>query len=308
MNTIARLNHSILNKIKKAVLDLSSPRPVQQDNFHNYRIGGMEIQLPDDHLLPLLRQQHVNYDRFLPILAEQLSEDAVIVDVGANCGDTLAGMVSRNIGSSYICIEPDKLFYDLLCKNAAKMRSVYESHSITLVNSLVGNCAQPAILEGSGGTKQAVHSISGDLKYQKLDSIIEGLNTSNVRLIKVDVDGFDFDVLNSASKVIDNFAPILFFECASSSKEQTDGFKSSILSLSSRGYSNWTVFDNFGSLILRNASHCSVLQLIDYVDNQNAGLATRTIYYFDIVAAKLSDANLVGSAIDAFTLSASKSL
>jgi hypothetical protein len=50
------------------------------------------------------------------------------------------------------------------------------------------------------------------------------------------------------------------------------------------GYRAWTVFDNYGDVVLRTREIEALFQLFDYVDRQNAGLTTRTIHYFDVLA------------------------
>ena len=265
-----------------------------------HEFGKVSIHLPSGHLLPELQRQHVSYDRFLPELVRQLNQSDSVIDVGANCGDTLAAMVNSSPNLKYICIEPDDEFFRFLELNVARMQSSFDSLVVTPIRSLVGSRSQAALLQGSGGTKHATPSALGNFRYQRLDNILAEVGTEGVRLLKVDVDGYDFDVIDSASKTIEQNKPILFFECEPSTAEQSCGFKATIDSLVLQGYSEWAVFDNFGGLVARGLRPNDILQLIDYLGRQNAGRSTRAIFYFDILAATIEDSLAVNSALDSF--------
>ena len=61
-----------------------------------YKYNDFSILLPADHMLPLYQKVHKKYDKFLPHLVKYIKNYSTIIDVGANCGDTLAGMVDAN--------------------------------------------------------------------------------------------------------------------------------------------------------------------------------------------------------------------
>lgn len=75
------------------------------------------------------------------------------------------------------------------------------------------------------------------------------------------------------------------------------GYKLTIESLNRRGYVTWTVFDNYGDVLVDGVAVDVVLQLLDYVERQRVGISTRTIHYFDILASKDSYAALVATAV-----------
>jgi FkbM family methyltransferase len=254
-----------------------------------YRFRNFSIRLPADHLLPLYQSMHGTYDKFLPHLVRYLEPHATVIDVGANCGDTLAGMYDSNNQLSYISVEPDEVFFEYLNENAQRMRSSNPGASICLYKALVGKGVSQAALEGSGGTKHAVQ-LDASLPADKaifsvtLDSLVLPMQLDRVELLKSDVDGFDFDVLNSAARIIAEHLPILFFECYFADLNQKHGYQKIIASLQHSGYCAWTVFDNYGDVVLRTREINILFQLFDYVERQNAGHTTRTIHYFDVMA------------------------
>jgi FkbM family methyltransferase len=254
-----------------------------------YRCRNFSIRLPPDHLLPFYQSMHGTYDRFLPHLVRYLEPNATVIDVGANCGDTLASMYDANDRLSYICVEPDGVFFEYLSENAQRIRSSNPGASIRLYKALVGKGVSQAALEGSGGTKHAVE-VHESLPAAKaifsvtLDSLLLPMQSGRLELLKSDVDGFDFDVLDSAVTLIAEHLPILFFECHFGDLSQKYGYQKTIAVLQRSGYHAWTVFDNYGDVVLRTTEIEVLFQLFDYVDRQNAGLTTRTIHYFDVMA------------------------
>ena len=61
--------------------------------YRKYKIGQHVITIPGDHTLPAFQGVSRLYDRFLPVLCSQLPPQGVIVDVGANVGDTTAAII-----------------------------------------------------------------------------------------------------------------------------------------------------------------------------------------------------------------------
>jgi hypothetical protein len=116
-----------------------------------------------------------------------------------------------------------------------------------------------------------------------LDSLVPSIPSGGVHLLKSDVDGYDFDVLDSAKQLIAEHVPILFFECHFGNLKQKSGYQATIEGLQRCGYREWTIFDNYGDVVLRTQEIDTLFQLFDYVDRQNAGLTTRTIHYLDVM-------------------------
>jgi hypothetical protein len=158
--------------------------------------------------------------------------------------------------------------------------------------AMVGKEVTNARLAGSGGTKHAVPG-AGAPPTTTLDEIASKRKWQRVRLLKSDVDGFDYDVINSAAELIRRDGPLLFFECQYFDDVQRSGFERLLRSLGDAGYTRWTVFDNFGEVMLADTFPAQITQLMSYAWRQNQNRATRTVYYYDILAAGPADASLV---------------
>jgi len=263
-----------------------------------YKYKNFSIFLPADHMLPTNQRHHLKYDRFLPHLGKYIDHDGTVIDIGANCGDTLAAMIETNPHATYICIEPDDRFFAYLEANITRIKSYAGDIRVRTVKSLVGKNISSASLEGGRGTK---HAVIGNEKSshssRSLDSILADLTCPRIRLLKTDVDGFDYDVLDSAETLLSTHHPIVFFECYFDFEYQKLGYEKTIRWLESLGYLDWTVFDNFGEIILRTKDIGQVVQLMNYVWKQNMKSATRTIHYYDVLATTHQDVALIDRAL-----------
>lgn len=264
-----------------------------------YDCGGFSILLPEGHALPFYQQRHPRYDRFLPHLCRFMEAGAMVIDVGANVGDSFASMASSNPNLQYFCIEPDPVFFAYLKKNierVTKQAPVVVAKS----QSFVGKAIKSANLEGQSGTRHAVVSESGDHASVELDELLLGHPDAHLKLLKTDVDGFDWDIINSAEKTLSKHQPLIFFECQYDSVFQKENYERTIQWLTEMGYADWTVFDNFGAKMFRTDRVEQVLQVMSYIWEQNCQTTTRTIYYCDILVATAKDRALVDAALAAY--------
>jgi FkbM family methyltransferase len=267
-----------------------------------YQLNGFSILLPAEHMLPVFQKCYPLYDRFLPHICKYLGDTGTVIDVGANCGDTFVAMFANNSELSYICIEPDDRFYKLLCNNIARIHSHCPSAHVSTCKTLIGKDITSASLEGVNGTKHAIVNDTScigksTLKSQTLDSIATSLSAQNIKLLKSDVDGFDYDVIDSAEETIKKCNPILFFECQIDHNYQRTGFENTIIHLSKAGYTNWTIFDNFGELVFQTNNAEEVNQLFGYVWRMSSGHSQITFPYFDLLAATIKDEETVSRAV-----------
>lgn len=284
--------------VDRAILGVRSALHVGE----TMRSNGTEISLTPGHSLQVYQKSHPLYDRFLPYLAHHLQAPDLVVDVGANCGDTLAGMHAANPGLEFVAVEPDQQFFALLEQNSARLEASPAGLKAHLVQSLVGQNVAGATLVGSKGTKKAVVGASGGQTHQSrtLDEILETLGIASIRLLKSDVDGFDFDVINSAQKTLATSHPLVFFESQIDHDFQREGFAATLAMLETLGYGYWVLFDNFGSPVLRTADTAAAKQLIEYPWKKRHVTPWPTIYYCDVLAVTAADRPFVDAVVDAY--------
>jgi FkbM family methyltransferase len=239
-----------------------------------YRIGESVITTPIDHNLPAFQATHRLYDRFLPVLCSQLPPVGVIVDVGANIGDTTAAIMPT-CTNLIVAIEGYLPYFDILSHNL----TIIDPHRrVTPIYALVGSGAHTGSLIANGGT--ATLDNSGFGQMQTLDDILANW-FDQVVLLKVDTDGFDADVISSGMSMIKASRPLLFWEGGTS---DTIAFESMYEKLARCEYQQFWIFDNFGNLML---GECGIRELKDidrYVTSQYRHRCTSTILYVDVLA------------------------
>jgi len=257
--------------------------------------GTTTITLPAGHALPEYLRQFQNYDQFLPVLARELPSKSWVIDIGANCGDTLAAMVATNPSLNFICVEADDTYFKYLEKNVDLIRAAHSDiGDIRPVRALVGTTGVSGKLAGERGTKHLVASKNGQ-SATPLTSIVHDYLPENaqISIIKVDVDGFDYDVLRSAGPLLDAPEMMIYFECAFFNDEQKDGFVRLFEELKRQSFV-FLLFDNFGSPMINTKSLDIITSLLNYSWLQTKRHATRTIYYYDVLAYRLNRADIVG--------------
>jgi FkbM family methyltransferase len=235
------------------------------------KIGSRIMILPPGHPLSMWASLYKDYDNFLPKLVKRINSNESIIDIGANVGDTLYRFIDTNAKPDYFLIEADQYFFKYLKKNKELLEKEVQDR-VTLINELVGKNLKGNLVEKYNlGSKSLVESPDG-LEAKSLDEIIIDKNIQNIKLIKVDVDGYDYNVLLSAMNEIKKSKPILFFEYMSLNKAE---YIELIKKLYEIGYSEWTIINNYGSVIFENRHYKDVL---DYINLKKNGEIIIDIY------------------------------
>jgi FkbM family methyltransferase len=270
------------------------PKPVQNDAPVRYKIGNYEIEIPPNHNLPKFQKSWKLYDRFLPVLARHISSDKIIIDVGANVGDTAIALLAE-CRNPLVCIEPSDVFYGFLQKNLKSVPAF--APRITLIQKLVGTGAISGTLEHTqgGSAKLKLESEKSSNEVVPLDRLIDTI--SDVGLIKVDTDGYDFDVLRSGAKIISASKPVLYWENIMWEEFQFRGYEELYRLLEQNAYNRIYIFDNFGNLMSQESNFETLKNINSYLASIEKSGCTRTFYYTDILACTLKDQAAVEKAI-----------
>lgn len=264
----------------------------------NYTIGDFRLCLPPEHALPRYQALYPQYDTFLLKLATVLPENSFVVDVGANCGDSAAAILSGNASLNLVCIEADKMFFRYLLLNSSVLEQGVKGRKIVLKEALIGQ-QNNALLIGKNGTRKAYTAELSDenlLIYSTLDEQLEGY-LAPVSLLKIDVDGYDYDVLNSATNLLLEQRPLVFFEYLCPSMLVLDEYKKTLNSMAEKGYSHWWVFDNFGTFIMSTSDVDVLIALQADLLLGNGQWQNSKCEYFDVLAAQDYNASLAEDAV-----------
>jgi len=213
-----------------------------------------------------------------------LPKNSLVIDVGANVGDTLVGMLGNNEKLEYLCIEASSDFFSDLKKNYESLMAQNSELNIAILNEFVGKDITDVGLDGQGGTKHAVIG-NGNIKSKAMTSILSelGLEHSRLSLFKTDCDGFDWDVIRSSYEALKH-NPYVYFECYYDNLDQLESYRELFSEMVAIGYSKFAFFDNFGQFIVSTDNLTKVDELLDYVKRQNFHTSSRTFFYYDVLA------------------------
>jgi FkbM family methyltransferase len=260
-----------------------------------YVVGRTILVLPFDHALDQYQQRWKRYDRALGEISRlvwQKYPNFSAIDVGANVGDS-AALISAYHDVNTLCVEGTNLFLPFLIDNARRI-----GPHVIVEYAFVGDGTYTQFthqLNSRGTAKLVPDETTGvSVPVKSLRSLIAGKALlKSPRLIKIDTDGYDFQIINSSVELLSQIKPVLFYEYAPFERPATliDGIQS-LRSLIQAGYRHFVVYDNFGNFLIHLNQHDTekFIDLNSYLcSNESFGKA---VYYFDICAFSENDEDI----------------
>jgi FkbM family methyltransferase len=250
---------------------------------------GHDLVMPAEHPLASTLAAFPQYNRPLALASRAIADvgDAssplVVIDVGANIGETIAIIEERCPGiGRYLCIEADQNIAEL-CRLNHK-----GNDRVQVKQAFIGENEGTAVwLEDDGranpSTKLAGQAQAPDCdRLVRLDTIAApfAATFATVSLIKVDTEGYDYSVMRSASGLLRQYKPAIYFEWYPKLlRELGELIWSGFENLESLGYDHFVFFTNMGDY------HCAVERPNRLFLDSMAGIAEGdSIMYFDVFA------------------------
>jgi FkbM family methyltransferase len=223
------------------------------------------------------------------------STSAAMIDIGANCGDSVA--LAKSGGPvSVLCVDGDPTVCELLRRNVAQFAGVTVRE--VLLGETVGTISAEIIKAGWNST--LVTDNISDPKQISLDTLDRVVSTwealPRLRFIKCDAEGFDVRILFGARATLTTRRPVLLFEYNRDAMALTGepGFR--VFSyLREVGYSRVLFYDHRGRFLCAATLEDTTLlcDLHDYADGRRG-----EVCYYDVVAFHASDDSLSVGFID----------
>jgi FkbM family methyltransferase len=162
--------------------------------------------------VPLTRNEY--YDRLTErVIKKVCAQDSICIDVGANNGKIVRLFIKHCPSATHFAFEPIPNLYYLLKRKFDSACRVYNValSNYTGTSSFNYVTTDPAY---SGLKKRPYNKPQKDclidVKVNKLDNIIEG--PTHIALIKIDVEGAEYNVIEGAIKTIEQCRPVILFE------------------------------------------------------------------------------------------------
>ena len=249
-----------------------------------------------------------NFDRFLPYLS--LISNKTVIDIGSNIGDTAVLIKSIN-DIKLICVEPDPTFNMLLKNNIADN----DLKNVTLypfaISGLLRNVAiKKTWLKNTGSI---VDSYSGT-ESKSFEDLINDLkiDISEVGIIKIDTDGYDWDCLESIGHYLskineEKYPDYIYYEHQTylNAKGKLDGerlereqrYLDSLIKLQDFSYNQYFIFDNLGTFILHTSDLNNLKQIVSYIRNSELENNYTPFWYCDVLISNTKNINIVNNII-----------
>jgi FkbM family methyltransferase len=170
------------------------------------------------------------------VLTEKKS---VVLDIGTNLGFTLLNFAQRANEGLVFGFEPDPVNY-ANCKFNVEQNSF---PNIRLMNFGLGNeeimlPMEVRVAINRGGNRINISADNTvDVQIRRLDNVVRELGLTKIDIIKIDVEGFELNVLRGAAKTLAEMKPILFIELDDGNlRDQGDSARELIQFLETLGY------------------------------------------------------------------------
>ncbi|KAB2713839.1 FkbM family methyltransferase [Brucella intermedia] len=219
---------------------MDSQKNMESEGIVHISEGGLEysIYLPDrgvDYIQTYIFNQKLPYERDMLInMCSHLQKGEIVLDIGANVGNHtlyLAGVGQAKV----LAFEPNRHLADAI-RRSVQLSGLEDA--VTVLNIGLGKISAHAhfekdIPENLGAQKLEVGD--GELEIARLD---DQKIPSPVKIIKIDVEGMELDVLEGGRNLILRDRPLLYIESATEAS-----YRQISTYLAELGYGYWEGFN-----------------------------------------------------------------
>lgn len=175
-------------------------------------------------------------------LKKILRDDDIFLDIGANLG--MYSIIARELGAQAYSFEPEPIHVEFLKRNPNIYTQFYNialSNEKGVAKFYVGpdsNLGSSSLIQGKVTDKNTVYDNSIEVPTERLDNIITDKNILKlIRIIKVDVEGNEENVVKGFEKILNYIKPDIWCEVRSEESSRNSGsYKRVIRYLSEFGY------------------------------------------------------------------------
>jgi FkbM family methyltransferase len=150
----------------------------------------------------------------MQLLTRLCTQDDFIIEVGANIGGHTVAL-ARHVGpgGAVLTFEPQRLVFQALCANVA-INSLRNVHCFWAAAGAEESRINVPELDPTQDNNFGGLSLSGSLPGQSVACLVlDGLlSIPRLKLIKIDVEGMETDVIAGGGELIRKFKPLLYVE------------------------------------------------------------------------------------------------
>ena len=198
---------------------VETDRPIDRGNnrLKICRHGEMIFNVHDQHIGRSLDLYGEWAESELELLGLFIKPGDLVVDVGANIGTHTVFFAQRAGATGQVyALEPQRIVFQSLCANLALngLLNVRAFHAAA--SREAGTIAVPPIAYGEPGNHGGVALAAGASAAANAERVpvmtLDGLGLPRCRLIKIDVEGMELDVLEGGRALIQAARPMVYLE------------------------------------------------------------------------------------------------
>ncbi len=206
------------------------------------------MQMPLSHQLPYYVQLFPLYNQLGRRLADYLRQGGALqgIDVGANIGDTLA-VLYHDAADAFLAVEPSPKYFQYLSANWAGYDNVVPVQAMLTAQATQRGYA---ITESAGNAQIRPHDAGVTMVTLTLDELlVKYPRFATANLLKIDTDGYDFEILAGAEGLIARQQPAVLFECDMYNPQYVADVRRTLAMFARHGYQDLLLYDNLGYLV-----------------------------------------------------------
>ncbi len=151
------------------------------------------------------------------LIVARLWPEKTVIDIGANVGQFLLNLKSVNKDLKYIGFEPNPpcvfYLYELIRLNQFSYTHVFpvaisSTDDVTYLYSNAWDSGTSSLIQGFSPSQDeystSIYSVAGDKFFSRIKD--------DISFMKIDVEGFEYEVLKGIKEVLTNRKPIVFCE------------------------------------------------------------------------------------------------
>lgn len=193
---------------------------------------GIKYNLDLSNLIEYVIFWYGYIDKNQKALFDATEENMTVIDVGANIGGTLLEFAKKAVGGRVIGFEPDPINYKKLIENI----SLNDFKNIETIRCGLGDREATMNLYSVESNNPGANKIlnkNADIPHENIhvirfDDFAAKNNLKNVDIIKIDIEGFEMNMLKGAEQTLKKFKPLLFIEVDEENLKE-HGYSASVL-------------------------------------------------------------------------------
>jgi FkbM family methyltransferase len=164
-----------------------------------------------------------NFERAeLEIIGKYIKKDSVVFDIGANIGTHTLFVANKSTNGKIYSFEPSRNTYSFLLKNIAGLKNVFPINMAVSDISGISTFYNATDNAYSGLKETGKKPIfqTENVLVVRIDDFVNIQKIERLDFLKIDVEGFEHQVINGSMETLKRFKPIIMIEICKDQKSK----------------------------------------------------------------------------------------